>query len=137
VFLCSSRFHPTGKTLRPLLILGIRTGAFRHPVGEFPLRHLVRQVGGLGFRFLLVLLLDTMVHIIEHHVFLPEDFMVEEGAASSTPRATNLPAPGAAAVVHSAWQHTPAQTFRASRAAPGALPRPESCCATLLAPRPR
>jgi hypothetical protein len=29
-----------------------------------------------------------MVHIIEHHDFLPEDFMVEEAAASSTPRAT-------------------------------------------------
>jgi hypothetical protein len=96
-------------------------GAFRHPAGEFPLRHLARQVGGLGFRFLLVLLLDAMVHIIEHHDFLPEDFMVEEAAASSTPWATNLPAPSVAAVVHSARQHTPVQTSRASRAAPRAL----------------
>jgi hypothetical protein len=47
--------------------------------------------------------------------------MVEEAAASSTPQATNLPAPGAAAAVHSARQHTPAQTSRASRAVPGAL----------------
>jgi hypothetical protein len=62
--------------------------------------------------------------------------MVEEAAASSTPRATNLPAPGAAAAVHSAWQHTPAQTSRASRAVPGALSAVENCCATLLAPRP-
>jgi hypothetical protein len=31
---------------------------------------------GLGFRFLLVLLLDAMVHIIEHHDFLPEDFVL-------------------------------------------------------------
>jgi hypothetical protein len=46
--------------------------------------------------------------------------MVEEEVASSTPRATNRPAPGAAAV-HSAQQHTPAQTSRASRAMPGAL----------------
>jgi hypothetical protein len=76
---------------------------------------------GLGFRFLLVFLLDAMVHIVEHHDFLPEDFMVEEAAASSTPRATNLPAPGAAAAVHSAGQHTPAQTSRVSRATPGAL----------------
>jgi hypothetical protein len=121
VFLCSSRFHLTGKTLRPLLILGFRAGAFRHPAGEFPLRHLARQVGGLGFRFLLVFLLATMVHIVEHHDFMPEDIMVEEAAASSTPWATNLPAPGAAAAVHSARQHTPAQTSRASRAAPGAL----------------
>jgi hypothetical protein len=62
-----------------------------------------------------------MVHIVEHHDFMPEDFMVEEAAASSTPRATNLPAPGAAAAVHSMRQHTPAQTSRTSRAAPGAL----------------
>jgi hypothetical protein len=61
-----------------------------------------------------------MVHIIEHHDFMPEDFPVEEEDVSSTPRATNCPAPGAA-VVHSTWQHTPAQTSRASRAVPGAL----------------
>jgi hypothetical protein len=48
--------------------------------------------------------------------------MLEEEAASSTPRATNLPAPGAAAAaVHSARQHTPAQTSRTSRAILGAL----------------
>jgi hypothetical protein len=76
---------------------------------------------GLGFRFLLVFLLGAMVHIAEQHDFLPQDFMVEEAAASSTPRATNLPMPGAATVVHSAWQHTPAQTSRVSRATPGAL----------------
>jgi hypothetical protein len=35
VFLCSSRFHLTGKTLRPILILGFRAGAFRHPPGDF------------------------------------------------------------------------------------------------------
>jgi hypothetical protein len=61
-----------------------------------------------------------MVHIIEHHDFMPEDFPVEEEAASSTPWAANRPAPGAATVL-SARQHTPAQTSRASRAAPGAL----------------
>jgi hypothetical protein len=70
---------------------------------------------------LLVFLLDAMVHIVEHHDFMPGEFMVEEGAASSTPWATNLPAPGAAAAVHSARQHTPAQTSRASRAAPEVL----------------
>jgi hypothetical protein len=61
-----------------------------------------------------------MVHIVEHHDFMPEDFMVEEEAASSTPQATNRPAPGVA-VVHSTRQHTPTQTSRASRATPGAL----------------
>jgi hypothetical protein len=70
---------------------------------------------------LLVLLLDVMVHIVEHHDFLPEDFVVEEAAASSTLRATNLPASGAATAVHSARQHTPAQTSKMSRAAPGTL----------------
>jgi hypothetical protein len=70
---------------------------------------------------LLVFLLDAMVHIVEHHDFMPEDFMVEEAAASSMPRATNLPAPGATTAVHSMRQHTPAQMSRASRAAPGAL----------------
>jgi hypothetical protein len=69
---------------------------------------------------LLVFLLDIMVHIVEHHDFMPEDFLVEEEAASSTPRATNRPAPGAT-TMHSARQHTPAQTSRASRAVPGAL----------------
>jgi hypothetical protein len=47
--------------------------------------------------------------------------MMEEAAASSTPRATNLPAPGAAIAVHSARQHTPVQTSRTSRVVPGAL----------------
>jgi hypothetical protein len=45
---------------------------------------------------------------------------MEEEAASSMPRASSCPAPRAAAV-RSAWQHTPAQASRASRAAPGAL----------------
>jgi hypothetical protein len=62
-----------------------------------------------------------MVQIVEHLDFLPEDFVVEEAAASSTPRATNLPALGATAAVHSSRQHTPAQTSRASRVVPGAL----------------
>jgi hypothetical protein len=82
---------------------------------------LARQVGGLGFRFLLVFLLDTMVQIVEHRAETSDDFLVEEQAASSTPRVSNRPAPRAAAV-HAARQHTPAQTSRApSRAAPGVL----------------
>jgi hypothetical protein len=61
-----------------------------------------------------------MVQIVEHRDFIPEDFLMEEEVASSMPRASNRLAPGAA-VVCSARQHTPAQTSRASRAAPGAL----------------
>jgi hypothetical protein len=62
-----------------------------------------------------------MVQIVEHRDFIPEDFPMEEEAASSMPRGSNRPTPGAAAV-RAAQQHTPAQTSRApSRAAPGAL----------------
>jgi hypothetical protein len=76
---------------------------------------------GLGFRFLLVFLLDTMVHIVEHHSGASEDFLMEEEAVSSMPRASSHPVPGAAAM-HAAQQHTPAQSSQAPlRAAPGAL----------------
>jgi hypothetical protein len=62
-----------------------------------------------------------MVQIIEHHGLTHEDFLMEEEAASSMPRGSNRPAPGAAAV-RATQQHTPAQASRApSRAAPGAL----------------
>jgi hypothetical protein len=56
-----------------------------------------------------------MVPIVEHQDFVPEGFMLEEEAASSTPWASSRPAPGAAAAVRSTRQHTPAQTSRASR----------------------
>jgi hypothetical protein len=106
--------------LRPLPILGLgRVHSATRPKISSPTFGTPGR--GLGFRFLLVLLLNIMVHIVEHHDFLPEDFMVEEAAASSTPRATNLPGPSATTDVHSARQHTPAQTSRASRATPGAL----------------
>jgi hypothetical protein len=85
------------------------------------------QGRGLGIRFLLVFLLETMVHIVEHHDFILEDFPMEEEAASSTPRASSRPALGVAAV-RSAWQHTPTQTSRASRAAPGALSAARELC---------
>jgi hypothetical protein len=75
---------------------------------------------GLGFRFLLVFLLDAMVHIIESHDFIPEDFPMED-VVSSIPRASSRPVPGVAAVECAARQHTPAQSTRASRASPGAL----------------
>jgi hypothetical protein len=61
-----------------------------------------------------------MVQIVEHHDFDPKDFLMEEEAASSTPRASTCPAPSAADV-RSARQHTPAQASKASRATPGAL----------------
>jgi hypothetical protein len=86
----------------------------------FALRHLARQVGvlALGFRLFSC---STMVQIVEHRGLTPEDFLMEEEVASSMSRASNRPAPGAAAV-HAAQQHTHTQTSRApSRAAPRAL----------------
>jgi hypothetical protein len=64
---------------------------------------------GLGCRFLLVFLLSMMVQIVEHCAETLEDFLVEEEAASSSPRVPNRPVPGTAAV-HAAQQHTTAQT---------------------------
>jgi hypothetical protein len=62
-----------------------------------------------------------MVQIVEHRAETSEDFLVEEEAASSTPRVPNRPVSGTAAV-HAAQQHTTAQTSRTlSRAALGAL----------------
>jgi hypothetical protein len=62
-----------------------------------------------------------MVQIVEHRAETSENFLVEEEAASSTPRVPIRPVPGTAAV-HAAQQHTTAQTSRtSSRAAPGAL----------------
>jgi hypothetical protein len=121
VLVCSSQIHPTGKTLRPLPHLRIGAGAFRHPDEGFSLRHLARQVGAFSIRFSPVFLLDTMVQIVEHRGLTHEDFLMEEEAASSMPRVSNRPAPGATDV-HAVQQHTPAQTSRApSRAAPRAL----------------
>jgi hypothetical protein len=62
-----------------------------------------------------------MVQIVEHHGLTSEDFLMEEEAASSMPRSSNHPAPGAAAM-RTAQQHTPVQTSRASSGvAPGVL----------------
>jgi hypothetical protein len=91
---------------------------------------------GLGLKFLLVFLLDDMVHIVEHQDFMPEDYMLEEEAASSAPRATNLSALGAAATVHSAWQHTPPRRPGHLGLRLGRCQQQGSCYATLQAPRP-
>jgi hypothetical protein len=104
---------------------------------DFSHRHLARQVGALALGFSPVFLLDTMVQIVEHRDLAPEDFLMEEGAASSVPRGSYRQAPGATAM-HDAQQHTPAQTSRApSRAAAGRCLQPGSCYATLQIPRPR
>jgi hypothetical protein len=100
------RNSPNRQPLRPPPLLRTRAGAFRHPTGGFSHRHLAHQVGGLALGFSPVFLLDMMVQIIEHRDLSPEDFLMEEGAASSMPRGSNRPAPGATAI-HAAQQHTP------------------------------
>jgi hypothetical protein len=103
---------------------------------DFSHRHLARQVGGFGFRFSPVFLLDTMVQIVEHHDFIPEDFPMEEEAASSMPRSSKRPAIGAAAM-HATQQHTHVQTSRASRAAPRALSTARELLRNPQVPQPR
>jgi hypothetical protein len=78
-----------------------------------------------------------MVHIVEHHDFMPEDFMVEE----------RLPLPHRGPPTSLRLVLPLLCTLRSStlpRKRPGRLGlrlghylRPENCCATLLAPRPR
>jgi hypothetical protein len=51
VHVLGDRLARQAKRLSPFLILGFRAGAFRHPTGKFPLRHLGRQIGGLALGF--------------------------------------------------------------------------------------
>jgi hypothetical protein len=66
---------------------------------------------GLGFRFLLVFLFNTMVRIAEHSGETSEDFPMEEEAASSTPQSSGHPTLGAGAV-RPARRRTPVQASR-------------------------
>jgi hypothetical protein len=66
----------------------------------------------LALGFSPIFLLDAMVQIVKHRGLSPEDFLMEEEAASSMPRGSYRPTPGAAAI-HTAQQHTPVQTSRA------------------------
>jgi hypothetical protein len=62
-----------------------------------------------------------MLQIVEHRAETSTDFLVEEEAVSSMPQVPNRPVLGTA-TVHTARQHTAAQTSRTpSRVAPGAL----------------
>jgi hypothetical protein len=77
-----------------------------------------------------------MVQIVEHHADTSKDFVVEEEAASSTPRAPNRPVSGVAAV-QAVRQHTPAQVSRtSSKAAPTVLSAAQELLRHPLAPRP-
>jgi hypothetical protein len=104
---CSSTNLLTSKTLRPLLILGIRAGAIRHPAGEIYPPTFGTPGRGLGLKLLLVPSLSMMVRIIEHRAETSEDLAMEKEVASSVPRVPDRPESGAAAV-HAVQQHTPA-----------------------------
>jgi hypothetical protein len=118
---CSSTNLVTSKTLRPLLILGIRAGAIRHPAGEIYPLTFGASGRGLGLKFLLVPSLSMMVRIIEHCAETSEDLAMEQEVESSVPRVPDRPESGAAAV-HVVQQHTPAQVSRTpSRATPMTL----------------
>jgi hypothetical protein len=66
---------------------------------------------GLGIRFLLVFLFDTMVYIAEHRDETSEDFPMEEEATSSTPQSSGHMVLGVVAV-RPTRQHTRAQASR-------------------------
>jgi hypothetical protein len=79
-----------------------------------------------------------MVRIAEHRGETSEDFPMEEEAASSTPQSSGHPKLGAG-VMRPARQLTPVQASRipSEDAPPERSLRPESCCTTYQAPRPR
>jgi hypothetical protein len=118
---CSSTNLVTSRTLRPLLILGIRAGAIFHTAGEIYPPTFGAPGRGLGLKFLLVPSLSMMVRIIEHRVETSEDLAMEQEVVSSAPRVPDRPEPRAA-VVHVVQQHTPVQVSRTpSRATPTTL----------------
>jgi hypothetical protein len=92
---CSSTNLVTSKTLRPLLILGIRAGAIRHPAREIYPQTFGAPVRGLCLKFLLVPSLSMMVRIIEHRAETSEDLAMEQEVASSAPRVPDHPESGA------------------------------------------
>ena len=97
---------PNRQPLRPPPHLRIRAGAFRHLAGGFPHRHLARQVGDFGFRFFACFLARHNGSDCRAPRVVSRG-LPDEGAASSVPRGSYRPAPGAAAM-HAAQQHTPA-----------------------------
>jgi hypothetical protein len=78
-----------------------------------------------------------MVQIIEHHDMTPKDFLMEEEAASSMPRASNRPAPGAAAVRAASSTRLRRHPELRQGLLLGRCLQPGSCCVTLRVPRLR
>jgi hypothetical protein len=132
---CSSTNLVTSKTLRPLLILGIRAGAIHHPAGEIYPPTFGAPGRGLGLKFLLVPSLSMMLRIIEHRAETSEDLAMEQEVVSSAPRVPDRPESGAADV-HTVQQHTPAQVSQTlSRATPTTLSAARELLCHPLTPR--
>jgi hypothetical protein len=132
---CSSTNLITSKTLRPLLILGIRAGADRHPAREIYPLTFGTPGRGIVLKFLLVPSLSMMVRITEHHAETSKDLAMEQEVTSSVPRVPDRPESGAAAI-HVVQQHTPAQVSRTpSRATPTTLSVARELLRHPLAPR--
>jgi hypothetical protein len=133
--MCSFTSLVTSKTLRPLLFLGFRVGAIRHPAGEISSPTFGAPGRGLGMKFLLVFSLSMMVRIIKHHAKTSEDLAMEQEVASSTPRVPDHPE-SEAAPVHALQYHTPTQVSRTpSRAAPTTISTARELLRHPLAPR--
>jgi hypothetical protein len=90
---------------------------------------------GLGIRFCLYFLLNTMVRIAERRGETTEGFSMEDEAASSMPQSSSLPTLGAAAVRPARWRtpgwvsrtpsgDTPAGALSAARELLRHLPSP-------------
>jgi hypothetical protein len=90
--------------LRPLLSLGFRAGAIRHPAGEKSSPTFGAPGRGARLQVFVSYLFDTMIHIAEHQDEASKDFPLEEGAASATPQESDYPALSAA-TMRSARQH--------------------------------
>jgi hypothetical protein len=78
-----------------------------------------------------------MVQIVEHRAETSEDFLVEEEAASSTPRVSTTLRLGLLLCMQrgSTRLHRRPGLQQGQRL--GHCQQPESCCAILLAPQPR
>jgi hypothetical protein len=134
--LYSTRIHLAGKTLRPLLILGFRAGAFRHSAGEFPLRHLARQVGGLALGFCLFSCStpwstssSTMTSSLRTSRWRKKLRLPRLGPSTALCLVLLLCTLRGSTPLH---RRPERQGLRLGRCL-----QPGNCCATLLAPRPR
>jgi hypothetical protein len=129
VHVLGDRLARQAKRLSPFLILGFRTGAFRHPAGKFSLRHLARQVGAFISRFTNVR--GTIPHISDASIItafrqgVRDEKMLEKLAThdvETVPTLFALADKCARTAEGRAWHSAP-QTGAAQLGGSGAIPR--------------